>query len=216
MATTQMNVRLEDDLKRRGDAAFAAAGYTPTQVVRRIWERAAETGGDPEALVALVNGSGVGEARDRALLEESSMTLRAVDALLEEGRGGELEDFQDRFIDELSGGQRQRAMIAMVIAQDTEYVLLDEPTNNLDIYHATNMMKIVRRLCDELGKTVILVLHEINYAAFYSDYICAFKDGKIARFGTVEEVMTKENLSQIYGVDFEILTIAGKPLSIYY
>jgi len=104
----------------------------------------------------------------------------------------------------------------MVIAQDTEYVLLDEPTNNLDIYHATNMMKTVRRLCDELGKTVILVLHEINYAAFYSDYICAFKDGKIARFGTVEEVMTKENLSQIYGVDFEILTIAGKPLSIYY
>ena len=90
----------------------------------------------------------------------------------------ELEEFQDRFIDELSGGQRQRALIAMVIAQDTEYVLLDEPTNNLDIYHATNMMKIVRRLCDELGKTVILVLHEINYAAFYSDYICAFKDGK--------------------------------------
>ena len=128
----------------------------------------------------------------------------------------ELEDFQDRFLDELSGGQRQRAMIAMVIAQDTEYVLLDEPTNNLDIYHATNMMKIVRRLCDELGKTVILVLHEINYAAFYSDYICAFKDGKIAKFGTVEEVMTKENLSQIYQVDFEILTIAGKPLSIYY
>lgn len=128
----------------------------------------------------------------------------------------ELEEFQDRFIDELSGGQRQRAMIAMVIAQDTEYVLLDEPTNNLDIYHATNMMKIVRRLCDELGKTVILVLHEINYAAFYSDYICAFKDGKIAKFGTVEEVMTKENLSQIYQVDFEILTIAGKPLSIYY
>lgn len=76
----------------------------------------------------------------------------------------ELEIFRERFIDELSGGQRQRAYIAMVIAQDTEYVLLDEPTNNLDIYHASNLMKIVRRLCDELGKTVILVLHEINYA----------------------------------------------------
>ena len=125
----------------------------------------------------------------------------------------ELEEFQDRFIDELSGGQRQRACIAMVIAQDTEYVLLDEPTNNLDIYHATNMMKIVRRLCDEL---VVLVLHEINYAAFYSDYICAFVDGKIAKFGTVEEVMTKENLSEIYKVDFEIMEIEGKPLSIYY
>lgn len=128
----------------------------------------------------------------------------------------ELEAFEDQFIDELSGGQRQRAYIAMVIAQDTEYVLLDEPTNNLDIYHATNMMKIVRRLCDELGKTVILVLHEINYAAFYSDYICAFKDGRIAKFGTVEEVMTKENLKAIYNVDFEIMQIEGKPLSIYY
>lgn len=128
----------------------------------------------------------------------------------------ELQNFQDQFIDELSGGQRQRAYIAMVIAQDTEYVLLDEPTNNLDIYHASNMMKIVRRLCDELGKTVILVLHEINYAAFYSDYICAFTDGKIAKFGTVEEVMTKENLSKIYNVDFEIMEIEGRPLSIYY
>lgn len=128
----------------------------------------------------------------------------------------ELKEFENRFIDELSGGQRQRAYIAMVIAQDTEYVLLDEPTNNLDIYHATNLMKMVRKLCDELGKTVILVLHEINYAAFYSDYICAFKDGKVAKFGTVEEVITKEVLSEIYRVDFEILEIEGKPLSIYY
>jgi len=128
----------------------------------------------------------------------------------------ELESFEDHFIDELSGGQRQRAYIAMVIAQDTDYILLDEPTNNLDIYHATNMMKIVRRLCDELGKTIILVLHEINYAAFYSDYICAFKDGQVAKFGTVKEVMTKETLSRIYNVDFEIMEIEGRPLSIYY
>lgn len=128
----------------------------------------------------------------------------------------ELQEHQDSFIDELSGGQRQRAFIAMVIAQDTEYVLLDEPTNNLDIYHATNMMKIVRRLCDELGKTVILVLHEINYAAFYSDYICAFKDGRVEAFGTVEEVMTRDTLKRIYDVDFEIMQIEGKPLSIYY
>ena len=128
----------------------------------------------------------------------------------------ELQEFENRFIDELSGGQRQRAYIAMVIAQDTEYVLLDEPTNNLDIYHASNMMRTVRALCDELGKTVILVLHEINYAAFYSDYICAFKDGKIAKFGTVEEVVTKETLSEIYKVDFEIMEVSGKPLTIYY
>ena len=128
----------------------------------------------------------------------------------------ELQEFENRFIDELSGGQRQRAYIAMVIAQDTEYVLLDEPTNNLDIYHASNMMRIVRRLCDELGKTVILVLHEINYAAFYSDYICAFVDGKIAKFGTVDEVIEKETLREIYKVDFEIIHINGRPLSVYY
>ena len=128
----------------------------------------------------------------------------------------ELQDIQHQFIDEISGGQRQRAYIAMVIAQDTEYILLDEPTNNLDIYHATNMMKIVRRLCDELDKTVILVLHEINYAAFYSDYICALVDGRVAKFGTVDEVMTKEVLSSIYNVEFEIMRIEGKPLSIYY
>lgn len=128
----------------------------------------------------------------------------------------ELKEMEGKYIDELSGGQRQRAYIAMVIAQDTDYVLLDEPTNNLDIYHARNLMRTVRRLCDELGKTVVLVLHELNYAAFYSDYICAMKNGKIAKYGSVKEVMTKENLSEIYGVDFEIIEIEGKPLSIYY
>ena len=128
----------------------------------------------------------------------------------------ELEEFRDRFVDELSGGQRQRAYIAMAIAQDTEYLLLDEPTNNLDIYHATNLMKTVRRLCDELGKTVILVLHEINYAAFYSDYICAFKDGRVAKFGPVDKVITKDTLTEIYNVDFEIMCINGRPLTIYY
>ncbi len=128
----------------------------------------------------------------------------------------QLEDFQDRFIDELSGGQRQRAYIAMVLAQDTEYILLDEPTNNLDIFHAANLMKTVRRLCDELGKTVILVLHEINYAAFYSDYICAFVEGKIHSFGPVSEVMTPERLRDIYKVDFEVIEVKGRPLALYY
>lgn len=92
--------------------------------------------------------------------EDRQIVDRAIDYM-------ELNAFADRFIDEMSGGQRQRAFIAMVLAQDTEYVLLDEPTNNLDIYHSAQMMKLVRRLCDELGKTVILVLHEINLAAFY-------------------------------------------------
>lgn len=146
---------------------------------------------------------------NRLTVEDNEMIDKAIAYM-------ELKEFENRFIDELSGGQRQRAYIAMVIAQDTEYVLLDEPTNNLDIYHASNMMRTVRRLCDELGKTVILVLHEINYAAFYSDYICAFTDGKIAKLGKVDEVINKETLSAIYKVDFEIIHIDGKPLSVYY
>ena len=146
---------------------------------------------------------------NRLTLEDHQMIDQAIQYM-------ELQEFENRYLDELSGGQRQRAYIAMVIAQDTEYVLLDEPTNNLDIYHATNLMRTVRWLCDELGKTVILVLHEINYASFYSDYICAFVDGKISKFGTVEEVINKETLSEIYGVDFEILMINGKPLSVCY
>ncbi len=127
-----------------------------------------------------------------------------------------LTEIQDKFIDELSGGQRQRAYIAMIIAQDTEYVLLDEPTNNLDVHHSTNLMRLVRKLSTKLGKTVILVLHEINFASFYSDYIIAMKDGKIAKQGKVQDVVTKENLKEIYEVDFEIMEINNRPMCIYF
>ncbi len=145
----------------------------------------------------------------RLTKEDREIVDKALDYL-------ELREIEGKFIDELSGGQRQRAYIAMVIAQDTDYVLLDEPTNNLDIYHARNLMRTVRAMCDELGKTVVMVLHELNYAAFYSDYVCAMKDGKIAKYGTVGEVMTRENLSEIYGVEFQIIEVEGRPLSIYY
>lgn len=128
----------------------------------------------------------------------------------------ELEEFSDRFLDELSGGQRQRAYIAMVIAQDTDYILFDEPTNNLDIYHSSKMMKIVRNLSEELGKTVLLVLHDINYAAFYSDYICAFKEGEIVKFGPVSDVIREDIMSKMYRVNFKIEDVNGKPLCIYY
>lgn len=128
----------------------------------------------------------------------------------------ELEDIAEKYIDELSGGQRQRAFVAMTIAQDTDYILLDEPTNNLDIYHATQLMKKVKSFAEDYGKTVVMVLHEINLAAAYSDYICAMYQGEIKKVGTVDEVMTKEILSDMYKVDFEILNIDGRPLSIYF
>src|SRR5690606_38964503 len=92
----------------------------------------------------------------------------------------QLTAFADRYLNELSGGQRQRAYIAMVLCQDTPYILLDEPLNNLDMAHAVSMMKLLRRLVCERQKTVVVVLHDINFASCYADHIIAMKDGRVA------------------------------------
>ncbi|CAM5779639.1 MULTISPECIES: iron ABC transporter ATP-binding protein [Brevibacillus] len=128
----------------------------------------------------------------------------------------ELHDMQDKYLDQLSGGQKQRAYIAMVIAQDTEYILLDEPLNNLDMKHSVQIMKIVRRLVDELGKTVVIVIHDINFASCYSDYIVALKDGKIVREGTIEEIITSPVLKEVYDMDIPIQHIDDNKICIYF
>lgn len=127
-----------------------------------------------------------------------------------------LVDIQDKYLDELSGGQRQRAFIAMVIAQGTEYIFLDEPLNNLDMKNASAMMKVLRKLCDDLGKTIILVMHDINFTACYSDYIVALKNGKIKKQGTVDEIIDEKILKEIYEMDFDVKEINGNKISIYY
>ncbi len=125
-------------------------------------------------------------------------------------------DIQDKYLDELSGGQRQRAFIAMVIAQGTEYIFLDEPLNNLDMKNAVSMMKVLRKLCDELGKTIILVMHDINFTACYSDYIVALKNGVVEKQGTVDEIINEKTLKEIYEMDFNVQEINGSKISIYY
>src|SRR5699024_4284723 len=100
-----------------------------------------------------------------------------------------LTELEDRFLDELSGGQRQRAYIAMVIAQNTEYILLDEPLNNLDMKHSVEIMKILKRLVNDLGKTVAIVIHDINFASCYSDNIVALKEGKLVEDGCKDEII---------------------------
>lgn len=128
----------------------------------------------------------------------------------------ELTDMQDKYIDELSGGQRQRAYIAMVIAQDTEYVLLDEPLNNLDMHHSVKMMQVIRKLSEELGKTVIIVMHDINFASCYSDHIIAFKDGHVAKAGPTQEIIKKEVLEEIYEMPFAIHRLNNQNICVYY
>ncbi|MCK1994358.1 ABC transporter ATP-binding protein [Peribacillus muralis] len=128
----------------------------------------------------------------------------------------ELADMQEKFLDQLSGGQQQRAFIAMVIAQNTEYVLLDEPLNNLDMKHSVQIMKVLRRLADDLGKTVIIVIHDINFASCYSDYIVALKDGKVVHNGPTEHVIDSDVLKEIYDMDIEIQTINDKKICVYF
>ncbi|NUB08566.1 ABC transporter ATP-binding protein [Azospirillum sp. Vi22] len=128
----------------------------------------------------------------------------------------DLEPLAGRFLDELSGGQRQRAFIAMVLCQDTEYILLDEPLNNLDVKHAVAMMKLFRRTADEFGKTVVLVLHDINFASCYSDRIVAMRDGRVVHQGPPEVIITPDVIRDVYGVEAQVMENAGQRIALYY
>lgn len=127
-----------------------------------------------------------------------------------------LKDIEHKYLDQLSGGQRQRAYIAMILAQDTKYVFLDEPLNNLDMKYAVEMMTILQRMVKELNKTIVVVMHDINFAAAFADYIVAMKDGKIASQGDIDTMMDKEKLDHIFDHDFCIAGVNGRKVCIYY
>lgn len=127
-----------------------------------------------------------------------------------------LQEMEHAFLDELSGGQRQRAFIAMVIAQDTDYILLDEPLNNLDMKHSVQIMKILRQLVTELGKTVVIVLHDINFASVYSDFIVALKNGRIVREGATKDIINSKALKEIYDMDIPVQMQDGCRICVYF
>ncbi|PAE23169.1 ABC transporter ATP-binding protein [Bacillus sp. 7894-2] len=127
-----------------------------------------------------------------------------------------LADMDTKYLDELSGGQKQRAFIAMVIAQDTDYILLDEPLNNLDMKHSVQIMKILRKLVDELGKTVVIVLHDINFASVYSDRIVALKNGRLMKNGPTREIINSDVLREIYDMDIPIQEQDGCRICVYF
>jgi iron complex transport system ATP-binding protein len=148
-------------------------------------------------------------SKGRLTTEDRAHAARAIGYL-------DLEPLADRFLDELSGGQRQRAYVAMVLCQDTDYVLFDEPLNNLDMKHAVGMMKLLRRAADDLGKTIVLVLHDINFASCYSDYLVAMRDGAVVHHGTPAEIMTGPVIRAVYDMDVEIQDVRGHRISNYY
>ncbi|PNZ32018.1 ferrichrome ABC transporter ATP-binding protein [Staphylococcus petrasii] len=128
----------------------------------------------------------------------------------------QLKEIRDRNIKTLSGGQRQRAYIAMTIAQDTDYILLDEPLNNLDMKHSVQIMQTLRSLCRELDKTIIVVLHDINFASCYSDDIIALKHGEIIKADAKDNVIQSDILKELYEMDVHIEEIRGQRICLYY
>jgi iron complex transport system ATP-binding protein len=148
-------------------------------------------------------------SRGRLTVEDREHIERAIAYL-------DLDAYRNRFLDELSGGQRQRAFIAMVLAQDTEYVLLDEPLNNLDLRHMTEIMRLVRKMADELGKRVVTVLHDINFAATWSDRIVAMRNGSVVADAPAREIMRPEVLAAVYDTAVDVREIDGRPVALYY
>lgn len=147
-------------------------------------------------------------SKGRLTKEDESIISKYIDFL-------DLTDLENRYLDELSGGQRQRAYVAMVLCQETEYVLLDEPLNNLDVARSVQMMEHLRHAANEFGRTIFTVMHDINFAAKYSDRICAMKAGRIAAFGTVEDIMDPELLTNIFETKIEIIDGPYGPIAIY-
>ena len=122
--------------------------------------------------------------------------------------------FAERPLERLSGGQRQRAWIAMVLAQDTPLVLLDEPTTYLDLSHSVELLALIRRLADDMGRTVVMVLHDLNLAARFSDQLVVMKGGEVQAAGTPAEVVSEQLLADVFSLPAVVAEdpVAGGPL----
>ncbi|MFG2173730.1 ABC transporter ATP-binding protein [Streptomyces niveus] len=123
-------------------------------------------------------------------------------------------DLAERSVDELSGGQRQRVWIAMALAQETDLLLLDEPTTFLDIAHQVEVLDLVRRLNHEQGRTVVIVLHDLNQAARYADHLVAMKSGRIVAEGHPGGIVTAELVREVFGLESVVVPdpVTGSPL----
>lgn len=141
------------------------------------------------------------EASDKKIIEEA-MKLTNTFAL------------RDKTLETLSGGERQRAWIAMALAQEPDILLFDEPTTYLDLAHQIEFLELVNRLNNETGVTVVLVLHDLNQAARYGNYLFAMKEGKIFAQGSPEEVLNPQNILNIYNIEAKIFNAAGYPVVI--
>ena len=126
----------------------------------------------------------------------------------------DLTELADVPVDSLSGGQRQRAWISMALAQGTDLLLLDEPTTYLDLAHQVDVLELVGRLHTERGRTVVVVLHDLNLAARYAEQLVAMKDGVLVKAGTPAEVLTEELLAEVFELEARVVPdpVTGTPM----
>lgn len=127
----------------------------------------------------------------------------------------DLTDLATRFLDQLSGGQQQRAFLAMTLAQDTGWLLLDEPLNNLDMPHARALMQRLDGL-RQSGKSIVIVVHDVNYAAQWADHVVALRAGRLFAAGTPHEVLSAPLLSDLYGMDLTVIELDGRPFVLHH
>ena len=121
-----------------------------------------------------------------------------------------IEKYRNREASRLSGGQRQRVWIAMALAQNTKILFLDEPTTYLDIRYQIEILELVKKLNQEFGITIIMVLHDINQAIYFSDKVIGLKDGLVAVQGNPQDVISRESIKQLYGIELDVTQVEGK------
>ncbi|KAA6224781.1 MULTISPECIES: ABC transporter ATP-binding protein [unclassified Campylobacter] len=125
-------------------------------------------------------------------------------------------ELKNRFLDTLSGGQRQRTFIAMIIAQDTDFIFFDEPLNSLDMKHCVQIMQLMQNLVHDFNKSIAVVLHDINFAATYADEIAALKNGKLIACDSTDKLINTEMLAQIYDMQIKVCEFEKKRVCIYF
>lgn len=124
----------------------------------------------------------------------------------------DLTTLRNRYLEQLSGGQKQRVFLAMTFCQSTPFILLDEPLNNLDIFHENKLLRIIKEKVKQEKTTLVVVLHDINHAIAYADNIIACKNGEVLFHGTPQEIITPENIYTLFGVRIEVITHKNRPI----
>ncbi len=184
---------------------------TPTREVARVLGMLPQTPIAPEGLT-VADLVARGRHPHQSWLRQWSRDDE--DVVAEALRWTDMAEFADRPVDALSGGQRQRAWISMALAQGTDLLLLDEPTTYLDLSHQIDVLELVARLHTERGRTVAVVLHDLNLAARYAHRLVAMKDGVVVASGTPAEVLTEQLLADVFDLEARVITdpVSGTPM----